>query len=249
MLALALAALSLSSGAASGATVVLHQELFDADPGGTYAVLAGSAFSGLDGFAGGVGNTVVDLSALVGATGGGSPSGAGSFEGSFAAQGVPSPETGTLRITDPGFLTDYASAYSGYSTYFLGFAFYASVLPADMMMIIGNDNFTYVYNVAPQITSAGAWNDVFIDFSSGWLGSGSSIPNPLAGMTYIDLTWSRSGTGAQQFLFDDFTLFGSDAPPPVGSAVPEPGTGLLMFGVMVVYALRRMYVPGAHALG
>lgn len=244
-------ALGLSAQVALSAVFVLEQEMFGSDPGGTYTTLGGGNFNGSSGFESGFGNTTADIENGVPggpATGGGSPSGNGSFEGSFDAIGVPAPEFGTLRITDTGFLTDYSSTYPGYASYSLGFAFYGSVLPADLTLTIGNGMDTYIYNAAPQVTSAGSWHSVYVPFSSGWFGSGSSISSPLNGMTYIDVTWSRNGTGAQQYYFDDFTLFGDDTGGGGGggSAVPEPNTLLLLSlaGMCLVSARRHLRKAG-----
>ena len=224
---------------------VLHQEDFTSNPGGSYSVLGGSSFSGASGFTGGFGNTTEDMDATADGVPGTSPSGAGSFQGSFGAQGAPSPETGTLRITDAGFLTDFATTYAGYASYSLGFAFYASVVPADFIITIGNGVDTYLFNALSQV-SAGVWNDIWLNFSSGWIGSGSSIPTPLSGMTYMDITWSRNGTAAQQFYVDDITLLGNTSSSSSSSssggpsAVPEPNTvNLLGFVALMSLALRR----------
>lgn len=230
-------ALLLAAAPRAADAAVIYQETFSSDPGGTYSILGGSSFNGSSGFEGSFGNTTADID--TGHLGGSSPSGNGSFEGSFNAQGVPAPETGTLRITDPAFLTDYDTAYPGYTTYYLGFAFYGSVLPADMLITIGNGVDTYIYNPLPQLTLAGDWNDVYVYFDSGWLGSGSSIPDPLNSMTYIDISWSRNGTAAQQFYLDDLTLFGTNDAPPPSSAVPEPGTGILFLTTGAIFALLR----------
>ena len=234
--------MALMAQSALAAVVVLQQETFDANPGGSYS--ASGSFSA-SGFTSGTGNTLVDVDA--GATGGNSASGAGSFEGSFAAQGAPAPETGTLTITDPGFLGSYATAYPGYSSFYWRFAFYADVLPADLIISIGNGTDTFLYNVLGQV-SAGTWNNVYVPFS-GWIGGPGSFPSgdPIAGMNTIALTWSRSGTGAQQYYFDDFTLFGDDSGGGGGggSAVPEPNTLFLlsMAGVGIV-AIRRQVFKG-----
>ena len=232
-----LAVLALLLAAAPAHAAVIYQETFTVNPGGTYSVLGGSSFSGGSGYNGGFGNDSVDID--TGHTGGSSPSGNGSFQGSFALQGVPAPETGTLRITDTGFLSDYDSTYPGYTTYYLGFAFYASVLPADFLITIGNGVDTYIYNPLPQLTLSGDWNDVYIYFNSGWFGSGSSIADPLNSMTYIDISWSRNGTAAQQFYIDDITLFGTNDAPPPASAVPEPGSGILFLSSCAIFALLR----------
>ncbi|HMO05041.1 MAG TPA: PEP-CTERM sorting domain-containing protein [Kiritimatiellia bacterium] len=241
----AAAALFLVTGSAFAVIDVLHQEDFTSNPGGSYSVLGGSSFSGASGFTGGFGNTTEDMDATADGVPGTSPSGAGSFQGSFGAQGAPSPETGTLRITDAGFLTDFATTYAGYASYSLGFAFYASVVPADFIITIGNGVDTYLFNALSQV-SAGVWNDIWLNFSSGWIGSGSSIPTPLSGMTYMDITWSRNGTAAQQFYVDDITLLGNTSSSSSSSssggpsAVPEPNTvNLLGFVALMSLALRR----------
>ncbi|HMP90637.1 MAG TPA: hypothetical protein PJ991_10570 [Kiritimatiellia bacterium] len=232
---------------------VLHQQLFNSNPGGAYSTLAGSQFSA-SGYNGGVGNSSVDMDASADGIGGGSPSGSGSYEGSFGAQGAPSPETGTLRITDSGFLTDYATTYPGYASYTLGFAFYASVVPADFIITISNGTDFYLYSALSQV-SAGGWNAIWLNFDSGWIGSGSSIPNPLSGMSYIDISWSRSGTAAQQFYVDDITLLGNTSGSSSSSgggggpsAIPEPTTVNLLISVAVVLiAMRRMRSMGSNA--
>lgn len=226
------------------AVFVLEQELFSADPAPHFTMLSGSDFNASSGYEGSIGSTL-DIETGVGASGGSSPSGSGSFEGSFDAVAIPGPRTGTLRITDPRFLADYDAAHPGYASYFLGFAFYGSALPSDFLITIGNASDTYVYNALPQVTSAGAWNDVYISFSSGWLGSGSSIPDPLNAMTYIDISWSWNQTSAQQFYLDDFTLFGDESPGGGGSAVPEPGTGMLILGGLAL--LRAAFNRRASA--
>ena len=103
------------------------------------------------------------------------------------------------------------------------------MLPADLIRSIGNGTDTFLYNVLGQV-SAGTWNNVYVPFS-GWIGGPGSFPsgNPIVGMNTIALTWSRSGTGAQQYYFDDFTLFGDDAGGGGGgSAVSEPNTLFLL---------------------
>lgn len=221
---------------AQSAVVVLYQQAFDSDPGGSYY----SSGFGTSGFDGGVGNSSVNVEAGFGASGGSSPSGAGSYAGSFGAQGLPSPQTGVFSVEDTGFLSNYSVTYPGYTYYTLGFAFYSSILPTDFLITIGGDSGTYVYNALSQLTGTG-WNTVYVPFDSGWTGSGSSISDPLNGLSYIDFAWSRNGTSAQQFYMDDLTLFGSDTPfvPPESSAVPEPGTGLLMLGAFALIAIHR----------
>lgn len=239
-----------SAPVASGAVFVLQQMTFDSDPGASYAMLSGGPGFVFDtyGFNSGVGNSGIDIESGVSASGGSSPSGAGSWEGSFSAIGTPSPATGTLRITDPNFLTEYDTAYPGYATYSLGFAFYAGVLPTDLLITIGNGSSTYIYNALPQITATG-WNDVYLSFSSGWIGSGSSISDPLNTMTYIDISWSRNGSSAQQFYLDDFTLFGDDTGGGGGgSAVPEPNTALMILSGIVLLSLRK-WRHGSWTLG
>lgn len=221
---------------AGAAVIVVQQQTFDSDPGGNYYA-SGFTSSGFDD---GFGNTDTDVENSLGALGGGSPSGAGSYQGSFGAQGMPSPQTGVFSIEDTAFVSNYSATYPGYAYYALGFAFYNTLLPTDFLITIGSGSETYVYNALGQLTGSG-WNTVMIPFDSGWTGSGSSILNPLAGMDYIEIAWSRNGTASQQFYLDDLTVFGSDTPFEVqsGSAVPEPGTGLLLLGAMVLFALNR----------
>lgn len=226
-------AVALPSGRA--AVLVLHQETFSGDPGSGYQ---GSGFSGVSVYTAAFGNSFVDVDSSYGSA----PSDGGSFQGSFTSQeGEPGPETGTLSISDLGFL-NYNPDYSAYS---LAFAFYADVLPADMLITIGTDTGTYLYNTIGQVLNSGQWNSITVPYSSGWIGSGSSIPAGTA-LTYIDISWSRSGTSAQDFYVDDITLLGNTELPPEPTSVPEPDT-LLMLGMagVVMFALRRRLLRAA----
>jgi len=229
-----------------GVITTLDQETFTGSaPGG----FTDSGFSGAAGYNGGFGNTGADIETAAGATLGpnGSPSGAGSYEGSFTLQGVPAPETGVLTITDPGFATTYSSAYAGYTTYYFGFAFYGSVLPTDLLITVGSGMNAYVYNALSQISSALTWNDVIIPFGSGWTGSGSSLPDTI---DYIDVSWSRNGGAAQSFFLDDFSVFGDDSSSSSSSssggpsAVPEPNTlSFIAFAMLLGLTIRRFRKP------
>ena len=83
-----------------------------------------------------------------------------------------------------------------------------------------------------------------IPFSYGWVGSGSSIASPLDGADFIDVSWSRNGSAAQQFYLDDLTVLGNNDEDFIvntnPTAVPEPDTlFLLSVAGLGIFSLRR----------
>ena len=218
--ALVLAAL-LAGQTAGAAVIVLHQETFSGSAPGSYTDRDGTFLT--SGYNGGVGNTSADVDA--GATGGSSPSGPGSYEGSFGSQAFFSYQEDAIRITDAGFLANYPVAYPGYSSYSWAFAFMADdIVPMSLVVSMSDGVNTFNYNALSQVTSAGSWHTVSVPLS-GWSGGPGAFPGyNLSGMSYIDITWARQGTGAQQYYFDDFTLFGNTS----STAIPEPNTLLLL---------------------
>lgn len=206
-------------GAAAASAAVIYTEDFTGSAPGTY--------NGRDGVFGTVGY-----------------SGADSFEGSFDAQGSPSPETDAIRITDSNFLYDYASAYPAYNTFWWTFDFYADdVAPSDFNVIMGNGSDTFIYT--GTLNPVTGLNSLTVQLdSSYWIGGpGSYSSFDLSGMSYIDIQYSRNGTGAQQYYFDNFTLNGNFTEGGGGggdSAVPEPNT-LFITGIAgtILFSLRR----------
>lgn len=178
-------------------------------------------------------------------------SGSDSFEGSFAAQGSPVPQTDAIRITDSNFLLNYATAYNLYNDFWWTFDFIAdTVAPSDINIIVGNGSDTFYYIGA--LTAGAGVNHLSVDLdSSNWIGGpGTYSSFDLSGITYIDIQYSRNGTGEQQYFLDNFALNG-DVQEQGGdnggggeNAVPEPNT-LFVTGLAgaVLLALRRRLLP------
>lgn len=167
---------------------------------------------------------------------------AGSLQGSFALQGVASPEIDAFRADGTGntaaFVGDYWTDVPNFSSW--SFDFYSDdILPSDVIVRFSDGLNTFFRSVSVA-SSLNAWQTVSVSLSySGWFGgSAGAFSNALAGVTFVDVQISRSGTGAQSFFLDNFTLNGGGGGGG-GDAIPEPEQGLLILGAMVLFAFRR----------
>ncbi|MCZ7592628.1 MAG: hypothetical protein M5U15_11005 [Kiritimatiellae bacterium] len=180
-------------------------------------------------------------------------SGSDSYEGSFAAQGIPSPQTDAIRITDSNFLLNYATAYNLYNDFWWTFDFTAAnVAPSDINIIIGSASDTFYYT--GSLTARAGLNHLSVSLdSSKWIGGpGVYSTFDLSGITYIDIQYSRNGTGAQQYYLDNFALNGKatqqggdddEGGGGGGGAVPEPNTFFVTaLAGAALFALRRRLV-------
>jgi hypothetical protein len=167
---------------------------------------------------------------------------AGSLQGSFASQGSPSPEIDAFRAntgsSGGNFTGDYWTDVPNFSSW--SFDFYSDdILPSDVIVRFSDGINTFFRNVSVA-SSLNAWQSVSVSLSyAGWFGgSASAFSNALAGVTFVDVQVSRSGTGAQTYFLDNFALNGGGGGGG-GGAVPEPEQGLLILGAMVLFAFRR----------
>ena len=167
---------------------------------------------------------------------------AGSLQGSFASQGVASPEVDDFRADGTGssaaFVGDYWTDVPNFSSW--SFDFYSDdILPSDVIVRF-SDGFNTFFRSVSVASSLNAWQSVSVSLSyAGWFGgSASAFSNALAGVTFVDVQVSRSGTGAQTYFLDNFALNGGGGGGG-GGAVPEPEQGLLILGAMVLFAFRR----------
>lgn len=167
---------------------------------------------------------------------------AGSLQGSFASQGAASPEIDAFRADGTGssaaFVGDYWTDVPNFSSW--SFDFYSDdILPSDVLVRFSDGINTFFRSVSVA-SSLNAWQSVSVSLSyAGWFGgSASAFSNALAGVTFVDVQVSRSGTGAQSYFLDNFALNGGGGGGG-GGAVPEPEQGLLILGAMVLFAFRR----------
>lgn len=183
---------------------------------------------------------------------GGFGNGAGSMQGVFAAQGVPSPETDAFRLSGLGNLW---STYGGYSLDTFTFQFYADdVLPVDLVFRVNGSGGTFIRNIAAYATSVDFWNPVTVSLGySGWLGgTATAFSNTLGSVNWVDIQVSRNGAGSQTYYFDNFTLNGTlggggGGGGGGGSAVPEPNTLLtLSMAGLGLFAIRRRLLRTAR---
>lgn len=180
-------------------------------------------------------------------------SGANTFEGSFGAQGVPTPQTDAIRITDGTFLDNYLASYAPtYDTFWWTFDFYVDdVLPSDFNIVMGNGSGAFYYTGAHSLSLG--MNNLSINLNSAsWIGGpGSYTSYDLSSMTYIDIQYSRNGTSAQQFYLDNFALNGNLDNGGGGGggdgAVPEPNTLIVVSiaGAILLSIRKRLKLANA----
>lgn len=177
---------------------------------------------------------------------------AGSLHGSFAEQTeIPVSETDSFHAdsstADGAFTGNYWLDVPGFTSW--SFNFYADdVLPSDLIIRFGNGVNTFVYNALPQVSAIDTWYTVNISLSyAGWFGgSPTMFSNVLNNVTFVEVQFSRNGTEAQDYYLDNFSLNGSQGGGNEGgggsSAVPEPGSGLLVLAGIGFLSMRRRYM-------
>lgn len=182
---------------------------------------------------------------------GGFGNGAGSMQGDFAAQGVPSPESDAFRLTGLGNLW---TTYSGYSMDSFTFQFYAAdVLPVDLIFRINGSGGTFIRSFSGYVTATDFWSPVTVSLGySGWLGgTAAAFSNTLGSVNWVDIQVARNGASAQTYYFDNFalngTLGGGGGGGGGGSAVPEPNTLLtLSMAGLGLFAVRRRLMSSSR---
>ena len=163
---------------------------------------------------------------------------AGSLQGSFEGLGTFVPQTGAFRIdTDTGFLGAYPGAQNitGFTLDFLA----DSVLPLDvnLRLLSGVDAYYYTLNISGL---ANSWSP-FTVFLADPLWQGNA--GVLANVTAVEVQVARGSAAAQLFFLDNFSTIATPYEPPLGGAVPEPSTGLLViyFGALIYGMRKRVY--------
>ena len=170
----------------------------------------------------------------------GNPSADGALQGSFADQGFFFlPQTGSFRI-DSG--TDFLGEYPGLAN-LTGFTFdfmADSVLPLDVNLRLLSGLDAYYYTLDISSLNTGTWTPytVFLG-ASGWQGNAGVLAN----VTAVEIQVARGSAAAQLFFLDNFGTLDDIYDPPVGGAVPEPSTGLLViyFGALLYGMRKRVY--------
>lgn len=174
----------------------------------------------------------------------GSPSSA-AMQGSFGASPLPMTDAFTIN-SGSDFVGDYTSYGNGLTQ--ISFDLYAeTVLPSDLFIILvdGANTFTYQFNLGSMMVDSWTTFTVDLDWNAGWNGaSEAAFDLALTSVDQLEIQLTRNGSGSQLFYLDDITTYDSDSGGGEegggsGSAVPEPGTGLMILGGMMLLAVQR----------
>ena len=132
------------------------------------------------------------------------------LKGSFAAQGVPAPETGTFAAPTSAVPGHYVGDYPAARLGLVGFSFYAKqVKPSSMLLRLRNDSLVFFRDLDPSLIATGRWQHFAISLQTagagGWNGgTEAQFRQLVSNVARLELSVARSGTGAQEYLLDDF---------------------------------------------
>ena len=166
------------------------------------------------------------------------------MQGSFAAQGVNIPQTDAFRISSgANFIGNYNTKGNGLTQ--IQFDLFADdIVPSDLFirLIDGSNTFSYQFNLGSFAINTWTTFSINLTWSAGWSGlSEGAFNTALGSVDALEIQLTRNNTGAQLYYLDNITTLDTDlGGGGGGSAVPEPGTGLLFLGAMVLFAVRRI---------
>ena len=173
---------------------------------------------------------------------------AGSMQGTFGAQGAPSPETDAFRLTTGPFVGDLTDSGNLTPTAFI-FDFYsANILPSDLIIRIGDGVNTFFRGLTSLLPAVTTWGSITASLSyAGWFGGSQvAFESALGNITFIELQITRNGEDEQTYYFDNFSYHANDAndPDPGNgggpSVIPEPAAmQLMVFVGALLLSLRR----------
>ncbi|MBU0677135.1 MAG: hypothetical protein KJ626_03385 [Verrucomicrobia bacterium] len=157
--------------------------------------------------------------------------GAGSLQGSFSSQTVAFPEIDAFRLGASGSGGALTGNYWAHGTPAAWtFDFLAADTPPSSLLLrftgAGNSFFRAVDTVGVTV---GGWSEVNVPLSSveEWNSTdGVAFSNALGAVETVDIQIARSGSGAQSYYIDNFSL--------LVSVVPEPGAlSLILCGALL----------------
>lgn len=199
------------------------------------AVIYTEAWDATDsGWAGVDGNLVVSWQAS------GNPG--GSLLGSYALMEPPGSQPDAFRATSAASGSAYTGDYWTDLGNFYGwtFQFYAAdVLPSSLYMRFSDGANTYQANLLTQLGGVGSWTTLSTPALTygvgGWVGPGglSGLSNALANVQWVEVRLDRNAGEAQSYALDNFRHNNDNPPDPPDSAIPEPGTGVLVLAALV----------------
>lgn len=171
----------------------------------------------------------------------GSPA-SGAMQGAYNSQGFPIPQTDAFSITSgANFVGDYTSYGNGLTQ--ISFDLYAEdIIPSDVFIRLVDGSNVFTYQLSLALMGVDTWTTftVNLGWAYGWNGASEAAFNSaLTSVDALEIELTRSGSGSQLYYLDNIQTLDDDLPPPSSSAVPEPGEGLLFFGVMVMLGIKR----------
>ncbi len=127
----------------------------------------------------------------------------------------------------------YAAGATGIKFDFLA----VDVIPSTLALVIHGAGYTFTYGLAVP-GSIGSWVNYGIPITFvGWVGgTASEFSSAIQNVQYVEVRMASSGSSMQTYHLDNFELSGElDLLP----SIPEPATGLLYLGVILLAALGR----------
>lgn len=164
------------------------------------------------------------------------------MQGSFASQGVNIPQTDAFRISSGAdFVGNYTTKGNGLTQ--IQFDLYADdIVPSDLFirLIDGSNTFSYQFNLGSFAINTWTTFSINLTWSAGWSGlSEGAFNTALTSVDALEIQLTRNNTGAQLYYLDNITTLDTDlGGGGGGSAVPEPGTGLLFLGFATLLYVR-----------
>jgi hypothetical protein len=144
-----------------------------------------------------------------------SAAGDGTLRGQFAAQGMPTPESGSFVATNTSSGGAFAGDYGAVRAGLLGFSFKAQqVLPSDFVVRLHGPGGSMFHTLTNHLQATGVWYRFTLSLQGralgGWVGGDEdAFAQILNDVRWVQVYVQRSGTAAQEYFLDDVFLAAS----------------------------------------